>query len=251
MKRLLLTTAFLGLAGIAVAQEEPATTGPQWSGEGAFNAGSTTGNTETTDIGLTLKLSRATELWTIGFDAAADFGETDGVETRNRWGLGIQADRTITERWYGFGRASYEQDEFSGFDSRTFVGGGLGYVAFDTEATKWRLEGGPGYRIDEVSASIVNGVVVTPATTEESVAVRAASEFSYKFNDAVTFSNDTSVTWADVSTQITNTAAITAQLTDRISGRVSFDVRNDSNPPAGFESTDTATKVGVVYAFGG
>lgn len=242
--------AALGLATTAAAQTVETTNG--WSGEGAFNAGYTTGNTETTDLGLSLKLDREAGPWTFGFEAAADYGETDGSETRNRWGLGFQADRQINDKLYGFGRLSYEQDEFSGFESRTFVGGGLGYAVLDGERTQWTIEGGPGLRIDELAATFdADGNLVDEATTEESFAVRAASNFAHQFNDAVAFTNDTAVTWADVSTQVTNTAAITAQLTEKISGRVSFDVRYDTDPPLGFEDTDTALKVGVVYAFGG
>lgn len=245
----LLTTSIFFIAPSA-AQD---TASGRWVGEGAFNAGFTTGNTETTDIGLGLKADRIQGPWTVGLEASADFGETDGVETRNRWFVGTQLDRQINDRLYGFGRLSYEQDEFSGFDSRAFIGGGLGYIVLDGETTQWSIEGGPGYRIDEIADTVelIDGeTVITEGETEESLAVRAASNFSHDFNDAVTFTNDTAVIWADVSTQVTNTAAVTAQLTDRISGRVSLDVRYDTNPPVGFEDTDTITKIGIVYAFG-
>lgn len=250
MKYLVFATAALAVCANATAQEDAAPAG--WTGEGAFNAGYTTGNTETTDIGLTVKADREQGPWTIGLEAAADFGETDGLETRNRWGLGLQLDRQINDKLYGFGRASYEQDEFSGFESRAFLGAGLGYAVLESERTQWSIEGAPGLRIDEVAAVFDDmGMLVTEGTTEESFAVRGASNFAHQFNDQVAFTNDTAVTWADVSTQITNTAAITAQLTERISGRVSYDVRFDTDPPMGFEDTDTALKLGVVYAFGG
>lgn len=239
-------------AALTLALPVAAQDAPQWTGEGAFNAGYTTGNTETSDLGLGLKLSRDSGVWKTSLEAAADYGKTDGVETRNRYMLAGQLDRQFNDRLYGFGRLSYEEDQFSGFDSRTFIGAGLGYAVIAGERTQWTLEGGPGYRIDKVAAARdANGVVVTPASTEESLAVRAASNFAHKFNDAVSFTNDTAVTWADVSTQISNTAAITAQLTEKISGRVSFDMRHDTDPPLGFEQTDTALKIGVVYAFGG
>lgn len=235
MKFFALALAALTLTLPSVAQEA------SWTGEGSFNAGFTTGNTETTDIGLGVKLARELGIWKASLDASADFGETNSVETRNRFLLGGQLERQFNDRLFGFGRLSYEQDKFSGFETRTFIGGGLGYLAIDREATKWTLEGGPGLRIDELAGT---------GDTEESFAVRGASNFSHKFNDAVTFSNDTTVTWADVSTQATNVAAITAKLTDKLSGRVSLDVRHDTDPPLGFEQTDTATRIGVVYAIG-
>ena len=44
--------------------------------------------------------------------------------------------------------------------------------------------------------------------------------------------------------------AVTAALTGALSARFSVDVRYDTDPPVGFEQTDTATRVSLVYAFG-
>ena len=225
----------------------------KWTGEGSFSAGYTTGNTETTDLGLGLDLARETQVWKTSLEALADFGETDGVETRNRWFLAGQLDRQINDRLYGFGRVSYEQDEFSGFDSRTFVGGGLGYEILTGERTSWSVEGGPGLKIDEVREIVTTDAdgnpQVIPAMTEESFSVIGASNFAHSFNENVAFTNDTSVLYAEESTQVGNISAITADLTGALSARFSFEVRHDTNPPPGFEDTDTATRVSLVYKF--
>lgn len=258
MKSLIATLAAAALfAAPALAQEEEST---GWTGEGSLSASSTTGNTESTDIGAALKVKRDWGIWSTTAEAAADYGELDGVESKNRIFLAGQADRQINDRLYGFGRISYEQDEFTGFDSRTFVGGGLGYEVLQGPRATWNVEGGPGFKIDEVAdilARDANGeiirdgagapIIATPATTEESFAVIAKSDYAYAFNDAVTFSNLTNVIYAQESTQIGNTTAITAALTDVLSARVSFEVRHDTNPPMGFEDTDTATRFSIVY----
>lgn len=224
--------------------------GAIWTGEGAFNAGVTSGNTETTDLGLGVDLARETQVWKAGIDLQADFGETDGLETKNRIFAAGQLDRQLSDRLYGFGRLSYEVDEFSGFENRAFVGGGLGYQVVETDATSWSLEGGPGLRIDEVRASTVDGMTI-PGETVESFSVFAASNFAHAFNENVSFTNDTDVLAAEETTQVINVAALTAKLTDAFSARISLDVRHDTDPPAGFESTDTATRVALVYAIGG
>jgi putative salt-induced outer membrane protein len=66
----------------------------------------------------------------------------------------------------------------------------------------------------------------------------------------VTLTNNTDVLYAEESTQIGNVIALTASLSDTLSARVSLDVRHDTNPPLGFEDTDTTTKVAIVYGFG-
>jgi len=229
-----------------------------WTGEGSMSAGTTTGNTETTDLGIGVNAARKLGLWTTGVELVADYGELDGIESRNRYFLAGQVDRDLSEKLYAFGRTSYEVDEFSGFESRTFVGGGLGYHIFKGDTLAWSVEGGPGFKIDEVRpfATVLDetGAVVTPAIegmTEESVAFIGASDYSYAFNDNVTFTNTTSILYAQESTQIGNVVAITAALSDALSARFSFDVRHDTNPPMGFEDTDTATRISLVYALGG
>lgn len=236
-------------AAPAMAQEDE----QGWSGEGSFSAGTTTGNTDTTDLGLGVKLKNKTGVWTFGGEANVDYGEIDGLESRNRAFVAAHIDRQINDRLFGFVRGSYEVDQFTGFDSRAFAGGGLGYEVIDTEQMNWDVRGGPGIKIDEVKRIVTtdaNGApLIIPAETETSIAAIGKSDFSYAFNDSVTFTNVTDVLYAQESTQLGNTVALTASLTDSLSARVSFDVRHDTNPPQGFKATDTATKIAVVYGF--
>lgn len=225
-----------------------------WSGEGSLSAGVTTGNTETTDLGLGVDVARVMDVWTIGLQASADYGETDGAETKNRVFLGTNLDRQINDRLFGFGQLSYERDEFSGFESRAFIGAGLGYEVLNGDVTQWTVRGGPGLKIDEIEAVLdtttVPATVISEATTEESLGATAQSNFAHQFNDNVAFTNDTSVLYAETSTQVGNIAALTATLTDTLSARVSFEVRHDTDPVQGFESTDTISRVSLVYGFG-
>ncbi|WP_427789875.1 DUF481 domain-containing protein [Brevundimonas diminuta] len=221
-----------------------------WTGEGSFGAGFTSGNTDTSDMGLGLKLSRKTGDWKVALEALADYGKTDGVETKNRMFLAGQADRDFGPRAYGFGRASHERDEFSGFESRTFLGAGAGYRVIVSERTNWAVEGGPGVKFDEVRQTTLPGPVVVPGETETSFSFIAGSRFSHAFNDSVKLTNDTNVLYAKTSTQLTNSLAVTAALTGALSARFSIDVRHDTDPPFGFDKTDTATRVSLVYGFG-
>lgn len=218
---------------------------PEWTGEGALNAGVTTGNTETTDFGVAVKIKHQGDQWTQAGEFVGDFAETDSIETKNRLFAAGQVDRVFDDHWSGYGRLSWERDEFSGFDNRYFIGLGAAWQVVDEDATTWTLEGGPGYKIDEVRATLID-----PATTEESIGVRAGSRFSHKVNENVTVSNDTEIVYSQTSTQVTNIIALTADLWGNLGARVSLDVRHDTDPLPGFEATDTATKVSLVYKLG-
>ena len=246
--------AFAGAMTLALPAHSQDDANNGWSGEGSLSAGVTTGNTETTDIGLGVDVARTFNVWTVGVQATADYGETDGDETKNRIFLGTNLDRQINDRLFGFGQLTYERDEFSGFDSRAFIGGGLGYEVLTGDVTTWTVRGGPGLKIDEIEAVLdtttVPATILSPATTEESFGATAQSNFAHQFNDNVAFTNDSTAVYADTSTQLGNIAAITATLTNTLSARVSFEVRHDTDPVDGFEATDTISRVSLVYGFG-
>lgn len=236
------------LAGALLAM--PAMAEDGWTGEGSFSASASTGNTETTNVGLGVKLGYEAGRWLYAVNSSVDYGETDGQETENRFLLGGNVDVQLRDKLFGFAQGSYEADDFSGFESRIFAGVGLGYEIFDSAKTKWKVRGGPGIKIDEVRPVIVNGAVTVPGETVESFSVIANSDFGFQFNDNVGLSNLTTALYAEESTQLTNTTALTATLTSTLSARMSFDVRHDTNPPDGFEATDTVTKVSLVYKIG-
>lgn len=218
---------------------------PGWSGEGALSAGVTTGNTETTDIGAGLKLAYEAGRWTHTGEVRFDYAEQDGLETKNRVVGAYQLNRDLTERLFAFARASHERDEFSGFDSRTFLGVGVGYTILDGAATTWSVKAAPGLKIDEVQPAppaVVGG-------TEQSFAAVFGSTFAHAFNDHVSVGNDTEIIYADVSTQANNQTSLTAQIMERLSARLSFEVRYETDPALGRQDTDTATRFGLVYGF--
>jgi putative salt-induced outer membrane protein len=230
------------------------TEAPEWKGEGSLSAGITTGNTDTRDLGIGVKLSRKTELWRHSGELLADYGSRNGSSTKDRIFASGQSDRVISDRLFGFGRLSHEQDTFSGFTSRSFAGAGLGWQALDNPAAKWSLEGGPGVKIDRVKEKTVSAApgapVLEPGDTISAFSFIAASRFNFQVNALVRTGNDTSLIYADTSTQVTNKSTLSATLAKGLSARFSFEVRHDTDPQQKFERTDTATRMSVVYAFG-
>ncbi|RYG32662.1 MAG: DUF481 domain-containing protein, partial [Burkholderiales bacterium] len=104
------------LAALAAVPALPAMaqTEDKWTGEGAFNAGFTTGNTETRDAGVAVKVKHVGGVWTQVGELAFDYGDTDEIETKNRiFGSG-QIDRSFGTQWSGYTRLTGESDQFSG-----------------------------------------------------------------------------------------------------------------------------------------
>lgn len=237
MTKLLLASAAMTAALIST----PAFAGISdgWSGEAALTGSVTTGNTETTDIGLALKLLKDDDVWRHKFKASVDYGETSGTADKERFVLGYQIDRDITDRLYGYANADYFRDDFGAFQTGYFVGGGLGYKLVLPEPFKWDVEAGLGFRSQETQDPL--------SVTTEELAGRLASNMDYVFNENVTLYNYSELLYSSSDTYIWNETGITAQLTGNLAARASFRVDTHSDVPDGTVKTDTITRFGVVY----
>lgn len=225
-----------------------------WTGEASLTGSKTTGNTETTDVGLGLKLAKQGTVWGHAFNASADFGRVSGTTNKERYVLGYQIDRNITDRLYALGNADYYRDEFGAFEEGYFLGAGLGYKLVQPAPLGWDLEAGLGYRSQSPSAP--DGLTAAELAALETagdldrqneLALRGASKVTYDFNDAVSLYNNSEVTWSDSNTYLWNELGLTANLVGNLAARASFRVDHNTDVLDGREKTDTITRFGVVY----
>ena len=248
-KQLLLAAAMLvATAGTAQAQFNDPLGG--WSGEASLSGAKTTGNTDTTDLGLGLKLQKEDGPWRHKFKALADRGEADDIQTKRSYNLAYQLDRDINERLYVYGNADYFGDDFGPFKQGYFLGTGLGYKAILPEPLSWNLEGGLGYR-SQKSRIVDNDILTNPlglaSDRENELAVRGFSDLDYVLNENVSLYNDTEIIYSKSDTYIWNEIGITATLAGNLAARASFRVDTHSDVPVGTEKTDTVTRFGIVY----
>jgi len=238
MKKLLLSAALVSF------MSTPAFAGiyDGWSGEASLAGSKTTGNTDTTDVGLGINLQKESDVWRHKFNGSFDYGTNNDVDNKQRLFLGYQIDRDINDRLYAYGNGNYYNDNFGAYSEGYFVGGGLGYKVILPDPIGWDLEAGAGFRSQKTQET-----ALLASEKSEELALRAASNFDYKFNDNVSFYNDSEILWGDSDTYIWNETGITAQLMGNLSARASFRIDTHSDVPAGREKTDTITRVGVVY----
>jgi len=246
MKKILLLSAIISLSAASAAQAQTGLLS-DWSGEASANGSRTTGNTDTQDFGLGLKLQKEAGPWTHKFKANADFGEVNGVSTRERFDLGYQIERDINDRLYVYGNGDYYSDQFGAFQDGYFIGAGLGYKVILPEPIGWSLEGGAGFRSQTEQDTIAADLSIIDGDTSNEIGLRGRSDFDYKFNDNVSLYNDTEIIWSSSDTYVWNEVGITAQLIGNLAARASYRVDYHSNPPLGSVSTDTISRIGVVY----
>jgi len=247
----LLATTVIGLAAPAMAQDG-------WSGEASLSGSRTTGNTDTTDLGLALNLAKDTDIWGHTFYATADFGRVDGDQNKERYTIGYQLDRNLSERLYVFGNGDYYRDEFGAFEEGYYLGAGVGYKLVLPTPLGWDIEGGAGFRSQQPTDVVPTAQQLIDLTADELLdltdpdrqnefALRGASKLTYDFNDNVSLYNNSEILWSASDTYLWNEIGITANLAGNLAARASYRIDHHTDVPPGTENTDTITRIGVVY----
>lgn len=241
-------TPLAALAIIAFPASASAQITEGWTGSAGVSGSTTSGNTETTDVGIGIDLTKTTGDWRNKFDVTYDLGSADGEDTKNRLFLGYQLDRDLSDRLYVYGNANYFKDDFGAYDNGYFAGAGLGYQVLKADPNFWRLEAGLGYRVQETRATGIFGTAgFVDSVSDDEIALRAGSEFKYALNDAVSFYNNSEVISGSSNTYLWNDAGIEAQLAGNFSARFGVRVDHNTEVPAGREKTDTITRGALVY----
>ncbi|MEM9616368.1 MAG: DUF481 domain-containing protein [Pseudomonadota bacterium] len=211
-----------------------------WDGKIETSALFSSGNSDNSAVGVLIDAARKDGKFVHNFDAFFNLGASEGILNQKRWGAAYKLDYNFGERTYAYGRFSYEEDEFSGFDYRLFAGAGLGHFLFRSDPFTWKVEGGPGFRYSPIDDT---------REIDQQFAAYAASETDWVIREGVLFEQDFAVTYTDITTTLQSVSSLSTKLWGSISTGVSFEYRRETNPPAGRQNTDTIAKAAVSYGF--
>lgn len=227
-----------------------------WEGQIEASAASSTGNTESTNLGLKAHFQRKIGRFVHDFTAKVDYAEqtqmVDGKEvektTQDKWLTAYQVDAQLRDRTHGYARVQYDEDRFAGFAKRWFVGVGLGHDIFDSDGLTWSVEAGPGYRWAELERSPTTGQMPPRARTHE-LAAYADSDIDVQINENVKLEQNSNVTYAQTNTTYDNVVGLSTKLTETLSSKVSYQVKYETDPPDGRKNKDTMLKASLLLGF--
>jgi putative salt-induced outer membrane protein len=186
------------------------------SGSASLGYSGKTGNSESQEFALGLRLRHATGPFVQTIGAVLDYADTDGVSTKEDIFVIYDANYYLSDRFYVFGMARLEADGLAATatDIRRdgFVGVGPGYRIVNTEDMAWRVQAGIGvsYLEDGLRESVTETGYI------------ASSRFYYKINESIFLTNDTDVLSSDAALRASNDFGVNLKLTDAISTRVSY-----------------------------
>jgi putative salt-induced outer membrane protein len=249
----------VGLAIPAAAQESTEEAPePNWTNELGLSYVGTSGNTETSTLGLDFKSTRKPTPWGLELYAMFTRSEDDGELTAEQYLVGGRAIRELNERWSVFGGLSWAKDPFTGFDNKYLAEIGAIYLAVDTERHQLSFDAGLSWNSeDQIFEEEILPPTEPPTFREytENVswfggllgltwdwAISANASLNQRLLFTPNF--DDTEDW-----RLGSDTSITAAMTELLALKFSYLVRYRNLPIEDRESTDTTTKVSVVLNF--
>ncbi len=225
-----------------------------WAGALDVGYAMARGNAETNTFTLSGNAIRATSRDKI--TAYASMIRSSGRTARNAADFtpianavrgGVRYDLNLTSRTFAFGYADLEFDQFQNLDSRTSLGGGLGYKAIRNERTSLDLFAGGGITKEYFSAGTPRNRTRAEILLGEELThkLNARSVFRERF---VIFPNLAS----DKGYRFAFDTSLSTSLNKWLAWQISFSDRYLSNPPVivpVLKKNDTLLTTGLRFTF--
>ena len=232
-------TLGLALNFPALAQPDDAQQPRGWEAEVAIGASVSTGNTDRQALDVDAKASHRAGRFEDRYRLSGEFARESGSTTASRLNAGIQSNYDIDEKFYALGFAEIERDKFSGYRHEEEVGLGAGYRIFDTDDVSFDVHLAATYRHGAIRGG----------GSDNKFAMRGGALLEYQISDTAKLTNETVVSGDASQFRAEDTLALTATVISDLAARLSFNLRYNSNPPAGAKKTDTLSKAQLVYTF--
>lgn len=230
----LLSFAFTSIAMAQDEEERP------YDASVALGYVGTSGNTDVTTVNTEFLLTYFDEDWTHNFEFSTLSSSQDNKGQAERYFIGNKSDYALMdEDKYLYIQASYTDDRFSGFDYQAMITSGYGQYFMKGNGKDLQGFLGVGYRENDSKTTGSEGEVVLTLGEEYDWAISETSSLT----QALTFDI------GDKRTITTFEIGLESNIIDRISTKIAFQYRNNSDVPTGIEKTDTQISISLVYTF--
>jgi putative salt-induced outer membrane protein len=219
-----------------------------WKGKAEAGLVIASGNTETETANAKALFANEIGLWKHTLGAAALYASDQGTTTAQRWEVSEQSDYNFNPRTFWFGAVRYEDDEFSGFEYQATVSTGIGRKFIDTAATKFVGTAGVGYKSFETRDTFDEdtGVLLAMGESDSEAVFRGTLDFEHAFTDTTKLIDKFIIEAGSTNTFAQNDLSLQVKMTDVLALAVGYSVRHNTDPPLGFEKTDTLTTINLV-----
>lgn len=208
------------------------------------------GNSDNESATAKFDTAREWTRWKLGFGGAAVYAADDTGATGQRWSMRSQTDYRFHRQGFSFANGRYEQDRFGGFEYQSSLSMGLGWRFFDDPVTRLSAQLGIGYGRVHTRDSLADDAV-TPVAGErrDKLVEQATVEFERALTQNTQLLDKLLVESGADNTFVQNDIGLQVKILAELALAVGYSVRYNSNPPAGFNTTDTLSTLNLVYEF--
>lgn len=219
-----------------------------WTGKGEAGLVIASGNTDTETANAKLQMANEIGAWKHAFGASGLYASDDEGTTAQRWEALAQSDYNFSPKTFWFGAGRYEDDEFSGFEYQATVSTGLGRKFIDTDVTKFVGTAGVGYKFFETRDAFDDaGVLIAPGESDSEAVFRGTLDFDHHLTATTSVLDKLIVEAGSDNTFVQNDLSLQVKMNAVLALAVGYSVRHNTDPPFGFEKTDTLTTINLVY----
>jgi putative salt-induced outer membrane protein len=212
---------------------------PKWNGAIELGGARIAGATDLFGVYGSVDVTRTMDDWTQRFTAKADYQETDGVKTTERFNLAYQPQLRLRPSLYAYGIGQYEHDRFLGYRSRYTVGVGAGLTLVERPDFRIALDAGPALRFTRFY----------DLDAEHAVAGRGSLAIKWLPTSRITLSQEGAIYIEGAQTSAKSTTAVETLLFGPLKGRLSYDVQHERDDRINRSDVDTTTRVSLLYNF--
>lgn len=210
-----------------------------WKGEGQAGGFVSTGNSDDVGASAGLTFAKETLRWRHEVKLAGDYQRSGGSVSKERYFAGYAGQWKLNGQAFVASSLTAERDRFAGYSARFAESLGVGYRLIDHPGLKLNVQAGPALR----------QISYYGRGDEIAFAGRFGSDLAWTIRPDLVFTQNASLFLDTVSSTLTSTTALTTKLRGDLSARAAFDLRVETEPPAGREHTDTTTRASLVYSF--
>lgn len=210
-----------------------------FTGAMSLQATATSGNTETTSLGLGTNFGYYDGMNGYELQLSYQYNEDEGGVSEDSLLYELEYTRDLGAAYYAFAKLQGTVDSFPTETSDNFLGAGLGYRVYNTRDIQWDVQAGVGYRVADL----------TGVDDLDEGALSLSSSYYNRINEAVAITMDTDIIGSESGTRVFNDLGLNVSMTETLALRTSLITEYDTDPAPGVEDTDNALGVSVVYNF--
>lgn len=208
------------------------------------------GNSDNESANVKFETAREWIRWKLGAGGAAVYAADDTGATGQRWNLRTQADYRFHRQGFSFAGGRYEEDRFNGFEYQSSLSVGLGWRFFDDPVTRLSAQLGIGYgRVHTRDSLAEDGVTPVAGELNEKIVEQANVEFERMLTPNTQLLDKLLIESGADNTFVQNDISVQVKIMAQLALAVGYSVRYNTDPPAGFDTTDTLSTLNLVYEF--